>query len=276
MTTLLQPEPDTGVLSRVRWTFTDAWTLTARETSHWLRQPFEVAVGLLFPIMFFLMFGYLIGGDMPVPGGGDYREALIPGTLAMTMMFGVETTMTAMAADSQKGVTDRFRSMPMAASAVVTGRATADLIQSALSLIALVLCGLLTGWSWHDGLPAMLLALALLLWLRFAMLWIGVWLGLVIRSTNATAAVQILIYPLAFLSNVFASPESMPAWLGALAEWNPVSASAAAARELFGNPGWGGDSWAATHPVLLAALWPLVITAIFLPLSVRRYGRLSR
>lgn len=276
MTTLFQPAPDTGVLSRVRWTITDAWTLTARETSHWLRQPFEVAVGLLFPIMFFLMFGYLIGGDMPVPGGGDYREALIPGTLAMTMMFGVEATMTAMAEDSRKGVTDRFRSMPMAASAVVMGRASADLIQSAFSLAALVLCGLLTGWSWHDGLAPMALALALLLWLRFAMLWIGIFLGLVIRSTQATATVQILVYPLAFLSNVFASPESMPAWLGTLAEWNPVSASAAAARELFGNPSWGGDSWAATHPVLLAALWPLLITAVFLPLSVRRYRRLSR
>ncbi|GIG64969.1 ABC transporter permease [Phytomonospora endophytica] len=276
MSTLLQPTPDTGVPYRVRWAITDAWTLTTRETSHWLRQPFEMAVGLLFPIMFFLMFGYLIGGDISVPGGGDYREALIPGTLAMTMMFGVETTMTAMAADTQKGVTDRFRSMPMSASAVVMGRATADLFQSALSLVALVLCGLLTGWTWHDGLPSMLLALVLLLWLRFAMLWIGVWLGLVIRSTQATASVQILVYPLAFLSNVFASPESMPAWLGALAEWNPVSATAAASRELFGNPGWGGDSWAAAHPVLLAALWPLVITAVFLPLSVRRYRRLSR
>ncbi|HEY1176758.1 MAG TPA: ABC transporter permease [Phytomonospora sp.] len=276
MTTLPQPAPGTGALSRVRWTITDAWTLTTRETSHWLRQPFEMAVGLLFPIMFFLMFGYLIGGDMPVPGGGDYREALIPGTLAMTMMFGVEATMTAMAADTQKGVTDRFRSMPMSPSAVVMGRASADLIVSAVSLLALVLCGLLTGWSWHEGLASAALALVLLLWLRFAMLWIGVWLGLVIRSTQATAAVQILVYPLAFLSNVFASPDSMPAWLGALAEWNPVSASAAAARELFGNPGWGGESWAATHSVLLAALWPLVITAVFLPLSVRRYQRLSR
>ncbi|MEV0644217.1 ABC transporter permease [Phytomonospora sp. NPDC050363] len=276
MTTLIHPGPPTGLFARVRWAVTDSWTLTARETSHWLRQPFEVAVGLLFPIMFFLMFGYLIGGDMPVPGGGDYRELLVPGTLAMTMMFGVESTMTAMAADASKGVTDRFRSMPMAQSAVVMGRSLADLFQSSLSLVALVLCGLLTGWTWKEGIGPGLLALVLLLWLRFAMLWIGVYLGLVIRSTQATAAVQILIFPLAFLSNVFSAPESMPAWIRPIAEWNPLSATAAAARELFGSPGWGGDSWAAGHSLLLAALWPLVITVVFLPLSVRRYRRLSR
>ncbi|GLZ78638.1 transport permease protein [Actinorhabdospora filicis] len=263
-------------MSAIGWAVSDTVSLTRRETMHWLRQPFAVIVGLLFPVLFFLMFGYLLGGGMTVPGGGGYRDALIPGMFAMTMMFGVEATMTAMGADAAKGVTDRFRSMPMSAVAVVAGRCCADLIQSALGLLVLVACAAVSGWRWQDGLAGALAAFGLLLWLRFAMLWIGVFLGLMIKGPQGTATVQILVYPLAFLSNVFAAPESMPAWLGALAEWNPLSATAAAARDLFGGPGFGGDSFAASHPLLLALLWPLVLTAVFLPLSVRKYRGLSR
>lgn len=276
ITTSEVPAMPRARLSRVRWALADGWTITLRDLSHWARQPSQVIVGLLFPVMVVLMFGYLFGGGMTVPGGGDYREFLMPGMFAMTMVFGIETTFTSVSTDAARGVTDRFRSMPMAASAVVVGRAVADMLNSVLGLAVMVACGLAVGWRWHDGPGAALAAVGLLLLLRFALLWIGIHLGLVIKSPEAVMAVQILVWPLGFLSNTFASPATMPGWLGAIAEWNPMSATVAATRELFGNPGWGGDSWAAQHAPLMAVVWPVLLLAVFFPLSARRYRLLSR
>jgi ABC-type multidrug transport system permease subunit len=263
-------------LERAHWAAADTWTLTLRAFAHWARQPGVVAVGLLFPVLMVLIFSYLLGGGMSVPGGGDYREFLIPGALAMTMVFGVENTMVTVTADALKGVTDRFRSMPMSSAAVVLGRCVADMLFSAAGLAVMVACGLAIGWSWHGSAGDAVAALALLLWLRFAALWVGVYLGLIVKTPEGTAAVQTLIFPFVFLSNAFAAPETMPDWLGTIAAWNPLSSTVAAARELFGNPGWGGDSWIATHAVLMAVLWPLAISAIFLPLAVRRWRGLGR
>jgi ABC-2 type transport system permease protein len=262
-------------LDRLRWAVTDAWTMTGRDLAHWVRQPAPVLVGLLFPVMIVLMFGYLFGGAMSVPGGGSYREFLMPGMFALAMVFGLEATMVAVTTDAAKGVTDRFRSMPMAPSAVVVGRGSADLLNSALGLAVLVVCGLAIGWRWDGGAEA-LLAVGLLLLLRCSLLWVGIYLGLVAKNPEAVVAVQILVWPLGFLSNALVAPETMPGWLGAIVEWNPLSATIAATRELFGNPGWGGTSWAAEHALLMAVVWPLVLFAIFFPLSVRRYQRLSR
>ena len=117
--------------------------------------------------------------------------------------------------------------------------------------------------------------MGLLLLLRFSLLWVGIYLGLIAKRPEAVAAVQILVWPVLFLSNTFVAPETMPGWLGAISEWNPLSSTVAATRELFGNPGWGGESWAAQNAPLMAVVWPLVIFAIFFPASVRRYGSLS-
>ncbi|HYN93010.1 MAG TPA: ABC transporter permease [Pilimelia sp.] len=260
----------------MRWAVADGWTVTRRDLAHWARQPGQLAIGLLFPVLTALMFAFLFGGAMTVPGGGDYREFLLPGMFAMTMAFGVEATFIAVGTDAAKGVTDRFRSMPMAGSAVVAGRCAADMLHSTVALGIMVACGLLIGWRWHSGVAAALLAVGLLLLLRFALLWVGIYLGLVVRGPEAVVAVQILVWPLGFLSNAFTPPAAMPRWLGVVAEWNPLSATVAASRELFGNPGWGGDSWAAQHAMALAVAWPVLLAAVFIPLSVRRYRRLSR
>jgi ABC-2 type transport system permease protein len=261
---------------RLRWAVTDAWTMTTRDLLHWVSQPVVIVVGLLFPVLMVVMFGYLFGGAMSVPGGGDYREFLLPGLFALTMVFGIEATIVAVTSDTAKGVTDRFRSMPMARSAVVVGRCAADMLNSMLGLAVLVGCGLVVGWQWREGGGSALLAVGLLLLLRFSLLWVGIYLGLLFEHPESVVAVQILVWPLGFLSSAFVSPATMPGWLGAVAEWNPLSATASATRELFGNPGWGGDSWMAQHSVLMAVVWPLVLFAIFLPLSVRRFQRLSR
>jgi ABC-type multidrug transport system permease subunit len=252
---------------------THGWVLTRRALLHWARQPAQVILGLLFPILILLMFGYLFGGQMQVPGGGDYMDFLVPGMLAMTMLFGVEGTVLSVVTDAARGVTERFRSMPMAQSAVVVGRAAADMLNAVLVLAVMVITGLAVGWGWHEGAAGALAAIGLLLLLRFAFVWVGIYLGLVLKTPEAAVAVQILVWPVGFLSSAYAAPETMPGWLGTLAEWNPMSATIGAARELFGNPGWGGESWMAQHAVLMAVVWPLALTAIFFPLAVSRYVR---
>jgi ABC-2 type transport system permease protein len=250
------------------------WVITQRDLAHWVRQPWAPIVGLLFSIMLLLVFGFLFGGAITVPGGGDYISFLLPGMLAMSMLFGVETTATAMAADARKGITDRFRSMPIGSAAVALGRVGADLTNSAAELLVLILGGLLIGWRISTDPVAAALAVFLLLFLRFAMLWVGVYVGLSFRGEGATMAVQVLVWPIAFLSNAIVSAETMPAWLGAIAAWNPLSATASAVRELFGNPTGITDGPLSGAAVWLALGWPLLLTAIFLPLSARAYRRL--
>jgi ABC-2 type transport system permease protein len=262
-------------VNALRWAVADGWTITRRDLIHWVRQPAPVIFGVLFPILIALMFAYLLGGAMVVPGGGDYREFLIPGMFAMNMLFGVSATMIAVHTDAERGVTDRFRSMPMSGPAVLLGRSAADMLNSALMLAGLVACGLAIGWRAHGSPGQTVLAFLLLLLLRFALLWLGIYLGLVVRGPGATTVIQTLEFPVGFLANVFVAPSTMPGWLGAVAECNPLSSTVGAVRELFGNPGLGGESWIAQHAVLMALVWPLVILAIFFPLAVRRYRRLS-
>ncbi|RFS82622.1 ABC transporter permease [Actinomadura spongiicola] len=254
----------------LRWAVADGRTLTGRALAHWARKPGEVAVALLFPVMVVLMMGYLFGGQMDVPGGGAYREFLIPGMFALTMVFGVETTFAAVASDAAKGVTDRFRSMPMSSSAVVVGRAVADMLHSVAGLAVMAACGVLIGWRVHDGAGRALAAFGLLLLLRFSLVWLGIFLGLLAKGPESVAVVQTLVWPIGFLSSALVAPSTMPDWLGAIAEWNPMSATVTACRELFGD-GVTGGSWAAEHSVLMAVVWPLLITAVFAPLAAHRY-----
>ena len=262
--------------SALRWALVDGWTIALRDLQHWRRQPGQLAVGLLFPVLMVVMFGYLLGGGMAVEGGGSYLDFLMPGMFALTMVFGLEATMTAVATDAEKGVTDRFRSMPMSSAGVVLGRCTADMLNSVVGLAVMVGFGLLVGWRWHEGPARAALAILLLLLLRFAFLWVGIFLGLVARGPGMVVAVQIVVWPFAFLSNAFVPTETMPAWLGTLAQVNPMAASVAAARELFGNPGVGGDGWLAEHAVLAAVVWPAALAVVFLVLAVRRWATLGR
>ncbi|NEE24129.1 ABC transporter permease [Streptomyces sp. SID7982] len=272
-TTAAAPGPD-GATSRLGWALADSWTMTRRELAHWARQPVAVLVNLVFPVMLLLMFTYLVGGGRGVPG--DPTEYLVPGMLALTMAFGLESTMLAVTQDLGKGVIDRFRSMPMVPGAVLVGRSAADMLQSVLSLAVMTGVGHAVGWRWHNGAAAALGAVGLLLLLRFAMLWVGIQLAMVAGRPEMVTAVQILVWPVGFLSNVFATPASMPGWLGAVVEWNPMSATATAVRDLFGNPGGATGSWAAEHAGLLAVLWPVAIIAVFFPLAVGKFARLSR
>lgn len=261
---------------RFYWAVADCWTMVRRGLTHLIRQPVNIAWQLGFPIVSVLLFGYVFGSAMSVPGGGDYREFLMPGMFGMTMAMSFMNTAYAVVFDTSRGVTDRFRSMPMAPSAVVSGRGVGDLISASVDLLVLALTALVVGWRSDGGLMATLAAFGLFLLLRFALIWIGVLLGLMVPNEEAAGGLFGVAFPFAIISSAFVAPSLMPGWLGTIAAWNPVSSTVTAARELFGNPVATGDTWIEQHAMLMAVVWPLVITAIFLPLAVRRFQRLSR
>ncbi len=273
---LIAPAAPSGAAARLRWALRDGALVAQRDMVQWVREPQMIVWGLIFPIMFVLLFAYVFGSGIIVPGGGNYREFLMPGMFAQTMAFGIGETLAAVQADTAKGVTDRFRSMPIAPSAVVVGRCLANMVYSAASLLLMVACGLAIGWRWRGTLTEALAAIGVLLLLRLAFLWIGIFLGLKAKSAEMANSIFGLLYPVTMLSSAFIDPELMPRWLGTVAEWNPLSATIAATRDLFGNPGADGSGWLAEHAMVMAIVWPVVITVLTLPLAVRAFHRLSR
>ncbi|NUK23952.1 ABC transporter permease [Streptomyces lunaelactis] len=261
---------------RIYWTVVDCWNVVRRGLTHYQRQPVYIAWQLGFPILSVLLYGYVFGGAMKQPGDGNYRDFLMPGMFVMTMAFGFMNTATTVVNDATKGVIDRFRSMPMAPSAVVAGRGVNDLIVACAELSILAATAFAMGWRSDGGVLGTLAGFGLLLLLRFCLIWVGVWLGLLVPSPEAAGGLYAVVFPFTMISSIFVPPSSMPDWLGTVAAWNPISSTAAATRELFGNPVAGDGSWIQEHALLMAVVWPLVMTAVFLPLAVRRFQRLSR
>ncbi|MCX4784998.1 MULTISPECIES: ABC transporter permease [unclassified Streptomyces] len=262
------PHPRGGVVRMAR----DSWVIARRNLRRMARIPEIVVFGLMQPVMFVLLFSYVMGGAIRVPGGG-YREFLMAGIFAQTVTFAVAGASAGIAEDMTKGLVDRFRSLPMARSAVLAGRTLADAVQTAFILLVLAMVALLVGWRVHHGVLQALGAFVLLLLLGYAFSWIGALIGLSVRSPEAaTSAGLIWLFPLTFLSNAFVPVNTMPGWLQAIAYWNPFSATVQACRKLFGNPGAdGGHSWPMRHPVEASTLWSLLILALFSWLSVRKY-----
>lgn len=228
-------------------------------------------------IMFVLLFAFVFGGAIPLPGGGSYKEFLMPGIFAQTVCFASAITAIGMTEDVQRGIIDRFRSLPMARSAVLTGRAIFDLVYQGFIVLVLMISGLAVGWRVHGTVLEFLAGTGLLLLFTFAMSWVGIWMGLSMKSVETAQQMGfIIIFPLTFVSNVFVPPETMPSWLQPIAEWNPVSALSAATRELWGNPNpYGSGGFPSEHPALLTVIWVVIIVAIFAPLGVRKYRALS-
>lgn len=278
-TTTPRPAADDTVGNRIRWTLSDYRVVVGQEFAHLVRQPANFAWQLGFPVVMVLLFVYVFGSAMDVTGQGagvGYIGYAMPGLFAMTMAFGFMNTAFAVADMKEKGFIDRVRSMPMASSAIVVGRNLADTIQAAVDLAVLAVIALLIGWSSDGTLWQTIAAFALLLWLRFSLIWVGIWIGLLVNGTEQAGNLFALAFPFGMISSVFTPPELMPSWLQPVAEWNPVSATATSIRELFGNPVPIGDAWPEVHAMTAAIIWPLVITAIFLPLGVRRFRNLGR
>ncbi|MEV4556964.1 ABC transporter permease [Kitasatospora sp. NPDC049285] len=255
----------------------DSWVVAKRNLRRMTRIPEIVVFGLMQPVMFVLLFSYVMGGAIAIPGAAPshdtYIEFLMAGIFAQTVTFAVAGASAGIAEDMTKGLVDRFRSLPMARAAVLTGRTLADLVQTAITVVVLALVALLVGWRVHDGVLNMLAAFALLLLLGYAFSWIGALIGLSVRSPEAaTSAGLIWLFPLTFISNAFVPVSSMPGWLQPIAYWNPFSATVQACRSLFGNQiGPVPDAWPMQHAALVSVLWSVVITAVFSWLSVRKY-----
>jgi ABC transporter DrrB family efflux protein len=256
----------------------DGLLVTGRNLRRIPRIPELAIFAILQSIMFVLLFAFVFGGAIPLPGGGSYREYLMPGIFAQTIAFAAATTAIGMTDDLHRGILDRFRSLPMARSAVLSGRVVSDVIYNAGILAVLMASGLVVGWGVHTSIGEFLSGVGLLLLFTFAMSWIGVWLGLMVPAVEVAQQVGFtVLFPLTFLSNVFVPTSTLPTWLRPVAEWNPVSVLTAATRQLWGNPNpFAAEGFAAEHPALLTVLWVAVILAIFVPLAVRRYRTISR
>ena len=263
----------------VRRALNDGLVVAWRNLKRIPRIPELAIFAIIQSIMFVLLFAFVFGGAIPLPGGESYNAYLMPGIFAQTIVFAAATTAIGMCDDINKGIIDRFRSLPMARSAVLTGRTSSDVVYNAGILVVLMLSGLVVGWTVNTGFIALLEGVALLLLFAFAMAWIGVWLGLSVPTVEVAQQVSFtVIFPITFVSNVFVPIASLPSWLQPFAEWNPTSTLTASLRQIWGNPNPypAGSSLASTEPVLVTLVWVVVILAVFGPLGVRRYRNMSR
>ncbi len=240
------------------------------------RVPDLLVFTLISPIMFVLLFAYVFGSAIEIEGL-DYREFLIAGIFAQTVIFGATITGAGLAEDMQKGIIDRFRSLPMSRSAVLVGRTASDVVNNVLTLIVMSLTGLVVGWRIRDGFLEATAAFALLLLFAYALSWVFACVGLVVPSPEVVNnASFVVIFPVTFIANTFVQSERLPGPLRVVAEWNPVSAVTQASRELFGNLPPGNPEptvWPLQHPVVYTLIWVVLLLLVFVPLAIRLYKR---
>ena len=262
----------------VRQALGDGVSLTWRYLKRVPRIPELALFAVVQSVMIVLLFTIVFGGAIALPDGASYAEYLMPGIFVMTITFAAGTTAIGMTDDLGKGIIDRFRSLPMARSAVLVGRSVSDVIYNGAILVVLMLAGLAVGWGVSGSLVEFSLGVALLLAFAFVMSWLGVWLGLQLPSVEVANQVNlIIIFPLTFVSNVFVPIGTLPEWLQPIAAWNPVSTLTASLRDLWGNPSpFAASGLPAEMPILVTMGWLFALTALFAPLAVRSYRLMSR
>jgi ABC transporter DrrB family efflux protein len=251
----------------------DSLVIARRNLAHIRQIPEKLLDVTLQPIMFVLLFAFVFGGVIAVPGG-NYREYLIGGILVQTIAFGMMGPGTSLATDLTEGIVDRFRTLPMARTAFLLGHMLAEIVGMVLAITILSLGGLLVGWRIHGGVPHAVAGYALMLCFAVAMVWVGLLVGVSVRSPDAVMGVGFtIVFPLTFVASTFVPIAGLPAGLQQFAEWNPISALAAAARTQFGNPsGLPHDpAWPLGHPMLYSLLFCAGILAVCVPLTVRGY-----
>ena len=247
------------------WAVADALAVTWRNLKAMSRVPEVIVFSTIQPVIFVLTFRYVFGGAINVPG--DYVDFLMPGIFVQTVCFGAMNTGTGLADDMQKGMVERFRSLPMARSAVLAGRTLADLVRNTFVVLLMVVMGFLVGFDFHAGWAAFVASIGLLLLFGFAMSWVFAIIGLTVRNVEAVAAASFPVLALlVFASTAFVPIDTMPGWLQAYNEVQPVAVIVDGARAL----ALGGPTAA---PVAQAVLWSFALIAVFAPLAVARYRR---
>ncbi|MBV9593420.1 MAG: ABC transporter permease [Actinobacteria bacterium] len=253
--------------------------MTTRLLKQIVRVPDLLVFSTIQPIMFVLLFRYVFGGAIVVGPHGGYVQYLMPGIFVQTLLFNGAATGIGMADDLQKGLVDRFRSMPIARSALLVGRSISDLIRALLVFAIMLIVGVLTGFRFGDGWGGAIGGTLLMFGFAFAFSWIGIMIGLVVKTVEAAqSAGFIWLFPLTFASSAFVRTDTMPSWLRGFADHNPVTVVVNSVRRLylsptnsreFGVPALGSQ-------LLQALLWLAGVLLVFVPLSVRRFRRMSR
>ncbi|MBB0994566.1 MULTISPECIES: ABC transporter permease [Dietzia] len=253
--------------------------LVRRNLFHIRRQPENLADVTIQPVMFVLLFAFVFGGAIAVAGSGDYREWLLPGIMAQTMAFSSFVVASGLCNDLNKGIIDRFRTLPIQRSSILIARSASSLIHSSIGVVVMSLTGLIVGWRIRSGLLDALLGYLILLGFGFVMIWIGIVVGSRLKTIEAVNGVMFTTtFPITFVANTFAPPESMPVWLRAIAEWNPLSSVVQAMRELWGNaPAVGPDAaLPLQHPVLASLLWIVGLTVVIAPIAIKAFDARTR
>ncbi len=268
------PGPDGGSLY---WLVRDTWSVTKRNLRHYVRQPRLLVFSTIQPVMFVLLFSFVFDGVVGValPGGVSYIDFLLPGILIHSSAFRTTQTAVGLAEDLERGVVDRFRSMPMARSAVLSGRTMADLVRSVAVLLLMIAVGYLIGFRFNQGVLAAIGAIAVVALFGYALSWIFTYIAMVVPGAEAVqAAGFVAIFPLVFASSVFVPVATMPAWMASIVAYNPVTLGADAARVL--AIGYLSDDYgSALEPIGWTIVVSAAILAVFVPLAVRRYRRMT-
>ena len=255
----------------------DTWVVARRGLTHLKRQPEMLADATIQPIMFVLLFAFVFGGAIDVPGGGSYREFLMGGIFAQTIVFGAFGVAIALAYDRQNGAIDRFHSLPISRSSVLAGHAVASWIKALLPIVLMSITGFAVGWRIHAGIGGIVAGYGLMIAFSFAVIWIGVLLGSILGTPEGVQGIAfIAIFPLTFVASTFVPTSTLPGVLRTIAEWNPVSSLANALRHLFENPGGqipDSGAWPLLHTLASTVISIAVILAVAAPLAVRAYQR---
>jgi ABC-type polysaccharide/polyol phosphate export permease len=256
---------------------TEVRLLAGRSLRHIPRIPEKAFGAVLMPLVFVLLFAYVFGSAIKVPGGGDYHAYLVSGIFAQSMIGTLPGIAVGVASDIRSGLMDRLRTLPIGRGSVIAGRTIAELVELIGGTAVVVVMGLVVGWAPHGSVLETAGAFALLLTMAFAVTWAGVWVGLMVRDPDGADGIAMsVIFPLMFLSGIFVPVAGLPDGLRQIAEFNPLTSLATATRELFGSPtGPLPDVWPLQHPVLSSLAWAAVLMAVFVPLSVRRYKRMG-
>jgi ABC-2 type transport system permease protein/oleandomycin transport system permease protein len=246
--------------------FSDALVIARRSLTRIARTPQLLVFATIQPVMFVLLFRYVFGGAIHVPGI-SYVDYLIPGIIVQTVVFGATSTAVGLSEDMSKGIIDRFRSLPMSRSAVLAGRTIADLVRNVFVVLLMIVVGTAVGFRFHNGFLPALAAVFVALLLGYSLSWVFALIGLMVADPESAQLAGFLpIFPLVFASSVFTSIQSMPGWLQAFANVQPITRAANAVRALTeGGP-------VATN-LIWTVVWSIAILAVFAPLAVRRYGK---
>jgi ABC-2 type transport system permease protein len=256
---------------------TDTLIITQRQLRLLTRVPEVLIFSTIQPVMFVLLFRYVFGGSIDTGQPGGYVQLLMPGIFVQTVAFTLAGTASGLAEDMKKGLIDRFRSLPISQSALVIGRTLGDSLLNIVVLAVMGIAGYLVGWRPSSGALNVAVGFLFLLFFGYALSWVGIYVGLSASDARVVQNVSFLVtFPLTFLSNAFAPTTGMPRALQYFAEWNPVSTMVAACRELFGLENQFGataGSFPSENPLLTSFIYMIIIMAIFIPISVRKYNR---